>query len=810
MPHITNEMFLDAIFGSASGQAHVTGFTEDPGDVTNRGKWAGWRWGASRRGLAGTNSYFTISLFRDDPNDARRPAKRRKDLFRGTYVIVVDDVGTKVTDTSKLPEPTYRLETSPGNEQWGYVLDMPEVDPARVDALLDGMVALGLCADGKDPGMKGVTRYVRLPEGKNTKAKYGAGGFACVMRTWNPGVRYTLDDLATPWGIVLPVSGAGAGSSAPRAPGMIQDPHTDVVFTWLLEWGEVSETLRTGDGGYRLDCPFSAGHTVQDEDTGAYYPGSRGYVCHHGHCRGSRERRDFVKWAEARKSEELGKTVSADFPEVHEEEILKLAPQPAVGTWAGVNDLQSLMANFVYILPEGKFYSTRSGRTIDVAAINLTMNSPLMAGGGLPSAVSGRGYMSPAEAYMDQLGTRRIAEQRTFWPGRDRFFTDEGLPTVNTWVAPPRWDSPFPVRDIDVEPWLALVRHIVGVEGPAAIELVLDWMALVVGEPGAKPGWHIVVQSRQGLGKDLILWPLKRGVGDAAYGTVNAAGLSSDFNPWAEKRLVIVNELRENTKGAQTGADQYNKLKELTSTSSGLIKINQKHVPEYYAHDVSAFFITSNEEKAVALEIDDRRFFVIGAAKVSKWTDAQYKTLADWLNAGGALMCAEWLHERMASMSASRRDALVGNAPMTAGKGTMIANNTPEATKWFQDQIEDWPALMTMDDIRSRVRAARNMGALSHDLSDHRIGGILAGLGAEKTYGGNQVRMPNGVRTRVWAIRDVAKYVGAGGAEIVSLIGEAMVSDFADDDVKVVKITKTKKVSQLPSETDLESETKTH
>jgi hypothetical protein len=267
--------------------------------------------------------------------------------------------------------------------------------------------------------------------------------------------------------------------------------------------------------------------------------------------------------------------------------------------------------------------------------------------------------------------------------------------------------------------------------------------------------------------------------------------------------------LRENTKGAQTGADQYNKLKELTSTSSGLIKINQKHVPEYYAHDVSAFFITSNEEKAVALEIDDRRFFVIGAAKVSKWTDAQYKTLADWLNAGGALMCAEWLHERMASMSASRRDALVGNAPMTAGKGAMIASNTPEATKWFQDQIEDWPAVMTMDDIRSRVRAARNTGALSHDLSDHRIGGILAGLGAEKTYGGNPVRMPNGVRTRVWAIRDVAKYVGAGGAEIVSLIGEAMVSDFADDDVKVVKITKTKKVSQLPSETDLESETKT-
>lgn len=187
----SDEDFLRAVFGAEWEQAHVCAFTGDPGTPDGgNGAWLGTKWGrlapaARVRMAARCNTYFAISIFEDDPETGR--ALRRKALFRETRVVVVDDVGTKVDGglvRARMGSGSYELETSPGNFQWGYVLDPPERDAARVNALLDGMIARGLCADGRDPGMKGVTRYARLPFGWNLKPKWGAGGFKCRLREW--------------------------------------------------------------------------------------------------------------------------------------------------------------------------------------------------------------------------------------------------------------------------------------------------------------------------------------------------------------------------------------------------------------------------------------------------------------------------------------------------------------------------------------------------------------------------------------------------------------------------------------------------
>ena len=113
------------------------------------------------------NNYFCVSLM-------DRPGVRRKANFKALHVLVVDDVGPKVDPAKVLNEtgtPTYRLETSPGNEQWGYVLEPPVTDLARAEALIVGTIQL--LAGGKDPGMAGVTRLMRLPGGSNTKSHAG-------------------------------------------------------------------------------------------------------------------------------------------------------------------------------------------------------------------------------------------------------------------------------------------------------------------------------------------------------------------------------------------------------------------------------------------------------------------------------------------------------------------------------------------------------------------------------------------------------------------------------------------------------------
>ena len=60
--------------------------------------------------------------------------------------------------------------------------------------------------DGADPGMRGVTRYARLPVGQNNKAKYverlGAP-FVHQVVAWEPGLTYTVDQIAAAYGLDL-------------------------------------------------------------------------------------------------------------------------------------------------------------------------------------------------------------------------------------------------------------------------------------------------------------------------------------------------------------------------------------------------------------------------------------------------------------------------------------------------------------------------------------------------------------------------------------------------------------------------------
>jgi len=166
-----NREFLQSIFGEDYNRVHVTDFIYDPGNIPKDQHLVSWMGNHydkySFQPLS--NQYFTISLF---STDEKGVARRRKALFESTPCIVLDDVKEKLAleDAKRLPAPSWILETSKGSEQWGYILDTPCKDRNVVENLLDGLVANGLAPDGKDPGMKGVTRYVRLPEGINNKS----------------------------------------------------------------------------------------------------------------------------------------------------------------------------------------------------------------------------------------------------------------------------------------------------------------------------------------------------------------------------------------------------------------------------------------------------------------------------------------------------------------------------------------------------------------------------------------------------------------------------------------------------------------
>ena len=293
---ITNHEFLTTIFGDDHVWAHVTSFPDDPGNIAPDRRMNCWSGGYYSQTYVqpGTNQYYTISTFYGDPDSGK--ARRRKALFRATHVIVADDVKEKLPEANaaRLPPPSFKLETSPGSEQWGWILSTPATDRHQVENLLDGLVAQGLAPDGKDPGMKGVTRYVRLPEGYNTKATKLVDGRPrqCQMLEWHPDRKVSLEELAVPFDV--DIHAARREQSIDGAANIPDHP--------LLHVSDIVHIKEVrSDGRFDVSCPWVSDHTGQSDDGSAIFTnkdGSIGFKCHHGSCQ-HRTGRDLIKYIES-------------------------------------------------------------------------------------------------------------------------------------------------------------------------------------------------------------------------------------------------------------------------------------------------------------------------------------------------------------------------------------------------------------------------------------------------------------------------------------------------------------------------------
>jgi hypothetical protein len=292
--NISNKEFLQAIFGPSFIWAHVTDFFHDPGiGFTDESKqaWLGnYYVNSELRKFA--NQYFTISLFHETADGARR----RKELFKSTHCIVVDDVGEKIPLDLMLdkPAPSWILETSPGSQQWGYILVDPCKERSLVENLLTGLVHK-ICPDGIDSGMLGVTRYVRLPEGYNTKkskVKLNSGKiFKCNMIIWQPEVKISITDLADAFEIDLSQSHKSFSSGDYD---FLEDHYASQHPAWKLL--EIKNIL--DEGHYDINCPWANEHTDPSDNRATVFILADGYMsfkCHHGHC-ASRSGKDILAY----------------------------------------------------------------------------------------------------------------------------------------------------------------------------------------------------------------------------------------------------------------------------------------------------------------------------------------------------------------------------------------------------------------------------------------------------------------------------------------------------------------------------------
>lgn len=136
------------------------------------------------------DNYFCISLVQEVDGTVARKKKN----FCALMCVVLDDIGTK----SKAPplKPSWKLETSPNNEQWGYILSTPITSISEADELFNKLARSGYT----DPGAKAPsTRYMRLPVGVNSKKEHlennNGEPIPVALNSWNPELTYSVQEI---------------------------------------------------------------------------------------------------------------------------------------------------------------------------------------------------------------------------------------------------------------------------------------------------------------------------------------------------------------------------------------------------------------------------------------------------------------------------------------------------------------------------------------------------------------------------------------------------------------------------------------
>jgi regulatory protein RepA len=254
----TNAKFLRAVFGDTDTVGHIahTSFAISP-DLAN-GEWAATLapLGKPPKLLMSMNNYFSTALVRDGrdfPNFIRMAA------------MVIDDLKG---DALPLP-PSYILETSAGNYQYGYIIvDSAESrDVGYCKRAVKALIAANLIADkaGNNP-----VRWVRLLGSNTKKDNIDANGkpFRCVLREFEPSRRYTIKQVLDAYGVDLAVKAAKTlNGKGPHGP----DLHTQI------------QTLATAGAGVH-DTHVSLGLKLVNAGTNAAFAANllRAMTCDDG------------------------------------------------------------------------------------------------------------------------------------------------------------------------------------------------------------------------------------------------------------------------------------------------------------------------------------------------------------------------------------------------------------------------------------------------------------------------------------------------------------------------------------------------
>jgi len=611
--------------------------------------------------------YFATSTVKEKSQGVLRHSSQ---YFYRHHVLVLDDIGTKV-EAKDLPtalsQPTYIIETSKNNYQYGYVWQTPIDDLKEAKAIVDFVYSSGLCDSGGNLPVKAV----RLPFGVNGKMSkvdptYGTFQVRLVVLNENyfhprdiaeaidPSVDY--DKLVEDSKVFVrrTTSNAVGSSSWSHAHAPSADGVVDPIAEWLYETKRVE-----ADNGLwiEIECPNAVAHTTGGTTAGyrplgrGDDPTSRAFHCMHGHCADIKTPQ-FLEWA-----------ASNNAPRVPIRE-----------------DACGLTSTWVYdaINDAAVNIKDREIKSLSVTAFKRVMNKNV--------------------AVIQPDGKEKIIKESLLWensPARvvvygkhfdasvhSRFVEVDGTLKINTFT-PPRWGG-GKVDIKHIEQFLEFVEYLV--PNKTERDFLLDHLAAKAQNMAYRGVCIVMIAPQQGTGRNTFADQLKAlfDAGNVSQTPFDEVVSGDRFNEWQAYPIVICDEAMDSEKSKFKA---YERLKEVIDLRTKRVTINPKHERKHVIECCTSMFIFSNHGNAVAMAANDRRMFVIQNPLVPA-PAAFFDKINDWMDAGGWEESV-WSFLRNRQINLKR---LHTPQEMTAAKRAMLDSTASPITAAIRSLVRHAPS----------------------------------------------------------------------------------------------------------------------
>jgi len=586
-------------------------------------------------------------------------------------VMVLDDIGTK----SKTPplEPTWKMETSPGNFQWGYAFSD---QPTKLE--FAGAIKAIADAGYTDAGAINPVRNFRLPGSVNLKPQHN--GFAAQLVEFHPEREYTLDEICTALGVTFePVASLG-----PK-PIRLADDGADDVMVWLSAQGLLL-TKPNPQGWAGVICPNHAEHTDGNPE-GRYNPANRAYCCLHSHCL-ELDSHTFLDWVADNGGPKHAPGLREELlAQVMDHTLAKLQPtaafpDEAAKVIAQVEKRQldrvekaDWYQRFAYIQSDDAYFDLQDRREVARNTFNALFRH-VTCYSIHPSKQQRRIEASVCYDENRQKAGAMALAGITYAAGETVLVSREGQVFGNRWVN----HRPATVAG-NVKPWLDHLERML--PDPVEREHVLNVMAFKLQNPDKKINHAVLHIGHPGSGKDTLWEPLLWGIGGKSHANVSTVRNEEITSQWGyalESEVMVFEELRQSEAKDRRALE--NHLKPIIAAPPEFLSVNRKGMHPYDALNRVFVLAFSNERVPLSLPSDDRRWFVT-FSEAERMKDDEGRALWAWYEAGGLSAVCAWLYQR--DVSAFNPGAA---PPMTEAKLIMVEQGRSVAESYLVELMQ--------------------------------------------------------------------------------------------------------------------------